>query len=697
MSILGIDMGGTFTDLVLFDEEKESLTAIKVPSTPEDEAKAVFESLDESGVNLTQIQRMVHGTTIGTNAILQRIGAKVSLITTKGFRDTLEIGRTRRMVPGSLFNIKFVRPQPLIPRSLRFEVRERTLYNGEILYPVSEADLKEVSKKIRDLGVEAVAICFLHSYTNQENEKRAGELLEQILPEIPISLSCEVVPEYREYERFSTTALNCFILPMMGRYLETLKKGLEKKGYLREILMMSSNGGVITSDSARKFPIKTILSGPVGGVKAGIFFAEAVGLKNIITYDMGGTSTDVCLIRDLEPSLSTETVLSGLPIKCPQVAVKTVGTGGGSIVWVDFDKTLKVGPRSAGAFPGPACYGFGGTEPTVTDANLILNRINPQRPLGGKISLHPHLAQKAISKLITKFQMRDEYQMAEGIIQMAAVKMVSAIREISLERGHDPRAYMLVAFGGAGPMHAIPIASGLGMRKCLVPRYPGHLSALGLLAAEIKYDFVKTIVSPLDGLGWHGIRSQYDLMKARAKSELKAQGFQSGDIYFISSMDMRYLGQAFEMDIPILPETAGLKILEEDFHRLYEETYGHVHKARALEVVNLRLSAVIKIKKPPLRHYQSPVQSVREAEDKRRRVYFDGEFWECPVYHRELLPQGSSLNGPCMLEESGATTVVFPSWKASVDEWGNILMEQLDSVRVRSSITPQSSKKSGLK
>ncbi len=676
MYTLGIDIGGTFTDLVLFDEAKRSLTTTKVPSTPGDEAKAVFEGLQELGIDLGEIERIVHGMTVGTNAILQRKGARVALVSTSGFRDTIEIGRTRRMVPGSLFKIKFVRPKPLVPRHLRFEIGERMLYNGEVLRPVLEEEVRAVSERISAHGAEAVAVCFLHSYINGENERRAADLLRKYLPGVMISASSEVVPEYREFERFATTTLNCFIMPVMDHYLNKLAEGLRQRGYSKQIFIMSSNGGIISSELARKLPAKTILSGPVGGVNGGIFVGEKAGVRNIITYDMGGTSTDVCLISGLRPSLSTDTVLSGLPIKLPQIGVNTVGAGGGSIAWVDAGDILKVGPRSAGASPGPACYGVGGTEPTVTDANLILNRINRRVPLGGKVTLHPDLAKRAISRLTAVFPKLDEYQMAEGIIQIAVAKMIGSIREISLEKGHDPRDYILMPFGGAGPMHAIPIASGLGIKKCLVPRYPGNLSALGLLTSEIKYDYVKTNISPLRDLGWEELQSRFQELKDRGRRELESQGFAFGQLRFLLSLDLRYVGQAFEVNIPFLQESGSLDSLEADFHRIHGETYGHADRGRRLEVINLRLSTLAGVEKPEIVRYQSAGRSLEDAEIERRSVYFDGIFHDCPVYHRDLMPAGASFRGPGVIEDSGATTVVFPLWTASVDEWGNILMEE---------------------
>jgi len=676
MYTLGIDIGGTFTDLVLFDEEKKTLTTTKVPSTPGDEGQAVLEGLKELKLNLGEIRRIVHGMTVGTNAILQRKGASVALVATKGFRDTIEIGRTRRMVPGSLFNIKFVRPKSLVPRPLRFEIDERMLFDGKVLRPVREEEVREVAEKIRPLNVQAVAVCFLHSYINSENEKRAGELLSKYLPGALISLSSEVIPEYREFERFATTTLNCFILPVMDHYLKTLSENLKKQGYPRELFIMSSNGGILDSGSTRKSPVKTILSGPVGGVNGGLFIAEKAGLKNVITYDMGGTSTDVCLIREGHPSISHETVISGLPLKLPQVAVNTVGAGGGSIAWVDFGDIMKVGPQSAGANPGPACYGIGGTEPTVTDANLVLNRVNSRVPLGGKVKLFPELSRKAISKLTATFKNLNEHQMAEGIIQIVVAKMIGSIREISLEKGIDPRDYILMPFGGAGPMHAIPIATGLGIKKCLVPRYPGNFSALGLLTSEIKYDFVKTVISSLQEMGWNKIQSYFQDLKDQARSRMEAQGIPSGEVRFVSFIDMRYMGQAYEVSVPFSLDDGNLSVLEQDFHRIHEETYGHANKGRGIQAVNLRLSAIAEVKKPTLVRYESATRSLAEAETERRSVYFDGKFYDCPIYQRDLLPKAASFRGPCIVEEAGATTIVFPSWKASVDEWGNILLEE---------------------
>ncbi|MDP2268119.1 MAG: hydantoinase/oxoprolinase family protein, partial [Deltaproteobacteria bacterium] len=385
--------------------------------------------------------------------------------------------------------------------------------------------------------------------------------------------------------------MNCFILPAMDHYLKTLSESLKRQGYPRDLFIMSSNGGILNSNSARKSPVKTILSGPVGGVNGGLFIAEKAGLKNVITYDMGGTSTDVCLIRNLQPSISNETVIAGLPLKLSQVAVNTVGAGGGSIAWVDFGDIMKVGPQSAGADPGPACYGKG-TEPTVTDANLVLNRINPRVPLGGKVVLYSDLARKAISKITATFRNLNEYQMAEGIIQIVVAKMIGSIREISLEKGIDPRDYVLMPFGGAGPMHAIPIATGLGIKKCLVPRYPGSFSALGLLTSEIKYDFVKTVISSLREMGWNEIQSYFQELIAQAKSHMEPQGIPPEEIRFVSSIDMRYIGQAYEVGVPFSLDDANLRTLEEDFHRIHEETYGHANRGHNIQAVSLRLAGI---------------------------------------------------------------------------------------------------------
>ena len=491
--VAGVDVGGTFTDIVLFDAASGALTVTKVPSTPANQSEGVIRGLESVLDRLDALGRLVHGTTVSTNTILQRSGADVAMVTSEGFGDVLEIGRTRRMLP-SLYDPTFVRPPPLVPRPRRFEVAERRAADGSMLVPLDEEGLAGIAERIRASGAEAVAVCFLHAWADPGSEIRARDVLAQRLPGTWFTTSSEVVPEFREYERFSTTVINAYLLPVIDRYVKALGTRLDRAGYRGPVLTMSSAGGVMDLDTARTLPVRTILSGPAGGVAGATWIAGSVALEDFITCDMGGTSTDVCLIESGRPATSTESAFMGYPIKGRQIDINTVGAGGGSIAYVEGGSVLKVGPRSAGADPGPACYGKGGTEPTVTDANVVLGRVG-HRPLGGAIRLDPERARVAVADLATRLGIPDVETMAEGIVRLVVAEMANAIREISIERGYDPARFTLVPFGGAGPMHATRIAAELGMRRVLVPLDPGNLSALGLLVSDQRREHVRTFLA----------------------------------------------------------------------------------------------------------------------------------------------------------------------------------------------------------
>lgn len=672
---LGIDVGGTFTDFALWDSENKIATLIKVPSTPSNQAEGIACGIEELGRPLNVMERIVHGTTVGTNALLQGTGAKVGLITTKGFRDLIEIGRTQRLVPNSMFKPKFMRPRPLAPRHLRFEANERACSNGEIVGPVDPGELKDIAQKMAGEGVESVAICFLHSYRNGKNEKDAGALLKSRLPSIPLSLSSEVVPEYREFERFSSTVVNAYIAPVMIRYLEALERKLKRNHYGRTFFIMSSSGGMISSKKAQSFPIRTILSGPAGGVNGAIFSSGQAGFKNIITYDMGGTSTDVCLVKDLLPSVSSEHQLSGIPIKSLQMEINTVGAGGGSLAWVDDNRRLKVGPQSAGADPGPAAYGRGGRNPTITDANLFLGRLGTKSLLGGRLRLHAQLARESIQRLLRELDGMDAYQLAEGILQIGGMKMAGAIKEISVEKGHDPRDCIIVPYGGAGPMHAAQIAEELGVSTVLVPRFPGNLSALGLIVSDVRHDDVRSWIKNLEALSGDELEREFQDMERVALSLLVEEGFRTKEILFQRSLDLRYKGQAFELNIPLQKGDA-LKKVGERFHGCFYETYGHSRPEHSIELVNLRLSSFGLVEKPLLPAYESKGKSIVQACQDERRVYFQGRFSATPIYERDLLPCEEIFPGPAIIEEKGATTVVPPGWSVRIDALGNLLLDR---------------------
>jgi N-methylhydantoinase A len=673
MLVLGIDVGGTFTDVTAIDPASGHIVVTKVPSQPSNEAAAVLAGLATLGIDTRDVRRLVHGTTVGTNAILERRGARVALLTTAGFRDLIEIGRTKRNIP-VLFVPTFVRPRPVVPRALRFEVPERTLHDGSVLEPLEARALGGVLDAMAAAAPEAVAVCFLHAYANPEHERRAGEALRARVPGTPVSLSSDVVPEYREFERFSTTVLNAYLQPLMDRYLAGLEKRLFEAGYAYGVLTIGSSGGMMTVETARRLPIRTIFSGPAGGVSQACFLAGVAGMQDLITYDMGGTSTDVCLVRDRRPLSTTDNLVGAFPVKVPQIDIRTVGAGGGSLAWIDVDGSLQVGPQSAGARPGPAAYGLGGTEPTVTDANVVLGRMSSTRTLGGAITIDAGLARRAVDALAAGLGGLGAHALAEGIVRIAVARMTSSIREISIQQGHDPRDFTLVAFGGAGPMHAIPVAEELGIRRVLVPRHPGNFSALGLLVADVKHDDVRTRVGLLRERA-AALPAAFEEMEATAVRRLESEGFGATARRLDRSLDLRYLGQAFELAVPVPAGPLDVAAIERDFHARHLAAYGHADAAGDVEVVNARLAAWGLVDKPAPAPHGGPPGSLERARLGWREAWFGGQAHDCAVFEREGLAAGTVIAGPAIVEEFGATTVLFPGWRGEVDAWGNLVLE----------------------
>jgi len=658
MWIIGIDTGGTFTDLVAFNSQTGRIFSVKTLTTSGDESKGIISSIQETIPKTPSIDRIVHGTTIGTNSILERRGAKTAILTTRGFRDLLEIGRTRRMVSNTLFDLSFQKPTPLVPRPLRFDVDERVMASGEILEPLDQNSIRETAKLLRDKNVNAVAICFLHSYANSEHELSARDILKELLPDVYVSVSSEIVPEYREFERLTTTVLNAFIGPTLDSYLSRLERDISQRDSSTRLFIMSSNGGMATVNRMRTMPVSTVLSGPAGGVIAGIDLAETINLKNIITCDMGGTSTDVCLIRDSESNITVDNVVAGLPLKSPQIDMKTVGAGGGSVATVSTEGQIHVGPKSAGANPGPICYGLGGTEITVTDANLFLGRLSLHKRLGGRISPVTDQVKPSLDKLATASSVNSSYEMAAGIIKIAVAKMVSSILEISVMRGYDPRECTLVPFGGAGPMHGTMIADELGITNIVIPRYPGHFSAWGLLISDVRQDAAETILAPVDQSYISQICSSLDRLENKLLEQLVGDGFLTSTISFKASLDLRYKGQAFEIPLPVDQNNITCENITNDFNKLYAKRYGHANEGQVIEIVNTRLTGVAKIPKPSL----TKVQNLTSNPINERDVYFHQKEERVPVYARETLPINTDYEGPAIIEEDGATTVVFPHW-----------------------------------
>jgi N-methylhydantoinase A len=670
--VVGIDVGGTFTDVTAVDERTGHVTVTKVPSRPRDEATAVLEGLRALGIAGAEVRRLVHGTTVATNAVLERRGARVAMITTAGFRDLLEIGRTKRNIP-ALFVPTFVRPRPVVDRTMRFEVVERMLHDGSVAAPLDREAVDRVLTDVEASGAEAVAVCLLHAYANPAHERAIGDALKSRLSDVPVSLSSDVVPEYREFERFSTTVLNAYLQPLMDRYLAALEERVRGAGVTPGVLTVGSSGGILSGETARRLPIRTTFSGPAGGVSQACFLGRRLGLRDVITYDMGGTSTDVCLVTDLSPVTTTDNLIGAFPVKAPQIDLRTVGAGGGSIAWVDVDGSLQVGPQSAGARPGPAAYGLGGDRPTVTDANVVLGRVGTRRTLGGAIRIDAGAAAGVVGALAERLGL-GLHALAEGILRIAAARMTSSIREVSIQRGHDPRDFTLVAFGGAGPMHATDVAAELGIPRVLVPPYPGNFSALGLLVSDVKHDDVRTRIALLRA-AVGAAEALFADMERQAASTLAAQGFAPGARRLERSLDLRYLGQAFELNVPV-GSRLDAGTIERDFHRRHEATYGHANPGGVVELVNVRLSAYGVVAKPEPPPHAARTASLADALLETRDVWFDGKPRRCPVYERDRLPRRAVVRGPAIVEEFGATTVVPPGWRATVDRLGGLLLER---------------------
>ena len=535
---IGVDVGGTFTDILCLDAKTQQLLSAKVPSLPGRQWRGVLNALGELGIDTAAIEVFVHGTTIATNTLLERKGAKTALVTTEGFRDTIEIGRTRRLI-GGLFDIRFQRPKPLVPRDRRLEIGERIAADGTVLAKLDTDALDDIARKIGESGCEAAAVCFINAYANDANERRAADLLSEALDGVAISQSASVVREKGEFERFSTCVLNAYLTPVIVGYLETLVSELEGRGIAAPVSIMGSNGGVMTLAKAAGFAAGTFLSGPVGGAGGAVRICEMAGVADCIAFDMGGTSTDVSLIHELTPRISHANQIDAYPLQVPQLDIHTIGAGGGSIAWVREDGTLEVGPQSSGAVPGPACYGRGGTEATISDANLILGRLPHDRALSGDLRLSEALAEEAFRGLADRLGADDIVGLADGVLRVAVAKMAGAVREVSVHRGFDPRDFPLLGFGGAGPMHVFLVAEELAIPRVLIPRYPGHLSALGQLLADLRRDFVRVWGGRLSTLDIGDFRKQAEEMRRDAGALLIEDGFARDRHAHDFSVDMR--------------------------------------------------------------------------------------------------------------------------------------------------------------
>ncbi|MFN8475306.1 MAG: hydantoinase/oxoprolinase family protein [Anaerolineae bacterium] len=667
---IAVDIGGTFTDIVGYDPTTGDTHTAKVLSTPEDLSVGILQGIRRLAPNLAELDFFVHGTTAALNAFLERKGANVALLTTEGFRDVYEIGRASRP---DMYNLFYRKPTPLVRRRHIYEVPERTLYDGTKLRPLSRADLDAVVARLQAEPYTSIAVCLLHAYVNPEHELLVAEVLRDALPGRSISLSHQVAGEWREYERTSTTVLNAYVAPIIERYLSRLEQQAAAAGFDNDLHLMESNGGVMTSQAARARPIQTLFSGPVGGAMGGVALGEMLGASHLIGVDMGGTSFDVSLVVNGQADVTTETELQGFPVLMPTVNIHTIGAGGGSIAWLEAGG-LRVGPHSAGARPGPACYGRGGTQPTVTDANLVLGRIDPQYFVGGELTLDAEAACQALTPLAAELGLSIE-MLAEGILDIVNANMANAIRAITIGRGIDPRDFALVAFGGAGPMHAVFLAEELHIPRVLVPFSPGTYSAWGMLQTDIRHDLVRTHYRSVAETLAPDLETAFQRLEAEGVDILQGERVAADAMRFVRSADMRYVGQEYFVSIP-MPDTvddANLAALPQRFHDAYLQRYGHSNSQEAIEFVNLRISAqgvLPKSRPAPAAGYESRT-APRHAQ---RPVVFKRQTWDTGVYYRDELSPGDSLVGPAIVEEKSCTTVIPPGFGVEVDGLGNLVI-----------------------
>ena len=668
---LGVDVGGTFTDLVLYDVESNKLSIDKIPSSTHNQAEAVLAGMARMGIKTNRVARMVHGTTVATNTALELNGAKIAILVTSGHKDVLVVGRGNRM---DLYNIKAPPKVPLLPRSLCFEVRERLRADGQVVTALDEAQVHAIADQLANSGVEAIAICFLHSYLNREHERRCAEIIAQRIPGAVVVTSAEVLPEYREYERFSTAAVNAYVAPRMRRYLRDLEDRLAQDGMPSKLEIMTSNGGSLPAGRIHDLPVLTMLSGPAAGVIAAGYVGKLANHPNLITCDIGGTSTDVCLVQDCEFGMTTDGHVGSLPIKIRQIDIHTVAVGGGSIADRSSSGVLTVGPRSAGSKPGPVCYGRGGTVPTITDANVVLGRLSVDRLLGNEIKLDLAAARHAIGRLADKVGLSIE-QMAEGILRIATVSLASAIKEISIMRGHDPRQFALLPYGGAGPLQAVDIAAELDMDTVVIPPLPGTFSALGLLISDARRDYVKTAIVRADATDVDAIKALLDELVAQGEREFDAAGFDPKRRRFAATLDMRYVGQSFELSVPIAFDVSEVALIEKAFEEMYISRYGAVSNM-PIEIVSYRVIAWSLSDKPAMPEVRAEGRSAHASFLRSRQIFFNGKQCEVPIYSRDLLPLDVAIEGPMLIEEEGSTTVVPPGWAASAESAGCLVIRR---------------------
>lgn len=684
---IGIDVGGTFTDLFLIDEAGGRTVRHKLPSTPDDPYKApiqgIQEILQKTGANAAQVRFIGLGTTVATNALLERKGAVTGLVTTRGFRDLLEIQRQRRPHTYDLFARKSA---VLVPRALRGEVTERIASDGSVITALEEADLAPLMDRFAQAGVQSVAICLLNSYVNPQHEKRIAELIRARWPRFALTSSRELIPEFREYERLSSTVVNAYLMPVMQHYLSRFTERVREIGVPDEPLVMNSGGGVVGPALAGQRPIDMLLSGPSGGVSGALFQAQASGHADIITFDMGGTSTDVCLIQAGRAEITHARIIAGLPIKTTAMDIHTVGAGGSSIAWIDAGGLLRVGPHSAGAKPGPACYGGREAEPTVTDANVVLGRLNQEYLLDGALRIDAQCARNAIQARIATPKALDVHEAAAAILAVSNVNIAQAIRYVSVERGLDPANFTLVAFGGAGPLHAAAVARELNM-TVLIPPGPGVLCAMGVLTKDIALDLSRTrLVRHSNPQAVAEVGEIYAELEHRAVATFTRNNMPIEGLAIERSVDTRYLGQSFELPVAVSPGAISadtLLAVRKGFNAVHKRLYGYDRPESEIELVTYRLKASLPVPKPSISQDPGSTNGTAPVPRGTRRTWFETSqtFLECPVFERATLAPGTLLHGPAIVEQMDTTSVIPPDFEARTDAWGNLILRHAEEVK----------------
>jgi len=677
---VAVDIGGTFTDFVAVRDGTLSLE--KASTTPENYADGVVDVLSKSDIPMDDVEQFVHGTTVVINAITEREGKECALITTEGFRDVLDITRANRP---DMFNFKYQKPKPFVPRRDRYEVNERIDQSGKVINQLDPDDVRKVVEKIRKKGIQTIAVAYINAYTNSDHEVQTREIIRDEYPDAYVTLSHELSEEYREYERTNTAVLNSYVRPIADEYLTTLEDHLAQSGVEGNRYVMKSNAGTSSFSQARHTPIEMVESGPVGGVYGAAKVGEQLGETDVISFDMGGTTAKTSLVEDGEVDIKTEYWLEssareeGYPVQIPVVDIVEIGAGGGSIGWVDQGGAINVGPKSAGADPGPACYARGGTEPTVTDANLLTGRLNPSYFLGGEMELDVDLARAAFEPIADKFG-TDVREAAHGVLQVVNSNMTNALKQVSLRRGYDPRQFVLVASGGAGGLHAATLGRELGIKETIIPRAPGQFSAWGMLLTDLRRDYVRTMVRPFDADAANVVDRAFASMVGRAHEAFDSEGLSPEQTELEYSVDLRYNGQEHTVQTPVRVDEdrvtkSSIERTIEMFHLRHEQAYNF-QLDDSVELVNLRLTATVDVSKPTVDILSSDGQ-ISDAHRDSRPVDFGAEgVHETPIYARQKLPVGALFEGPAVVEESACTTLVHPDQNCHVDEYGNMRISQ---------------------